>query len=201
MIQEYKIKPCTLCNQIHPLKVHSYPARSYINPEYEERKWIRIIVIICKIAKAQGEVFTKRLLPDFLVPFGVIRSDKVLDVLEKESISIEDASFILGCIDYRTVRKYLKNGRQAVRDASIALAERISHFPGISLERSFSPDTLFLTCFHSLTLSYNKQQIYLYGSRTLEKPVFHFLGVHWPVHSRKKPMTYVSVIPLIPDTG
>ncbi|WP_216664412.1 hypothetical protein, partial [Oceanispirochaeta sp. M1] len=81
-----------LCNTIHPLTVHAYPSRSYRDPETGENKRIRIIVIICESARRLEKQYTKRILPDFLVPYGVIRSDKVLGAIQykSDSVSIDD---------------------------------------------------------------------------------------------------------------
>ena len=84
---------------MHPLVIHSYPSRSYRNPESLEEVWIKIPVCCCDEAKARGLQYTKRLLPDFLIPFARMRLDKVIEAgRRKESGStLEECCRIIGC--------------------------------------------------------------------------------------------------------
>jgi len=122
---------------VHPLVIHSYPSRSYRAPESQEDVWIKIPVRYCGLAKALGRQYTKRLLPDFLIPFSRMRLDKVVEaVCEKESGStLEECCRILGCIDLRTARVHLRKLEEAAKTAALTLAERQAatvhlHSPG-----------------------------------------------------------------------
>jgi len=88
--------------------------------------------MICKGAKNLGEKYTKRLLPDFLLPYRVIRSDKILEAQQEaqqeDSEELGKVCSLLGCIDLRTARKYLEYGKKSIKKASLAIAERLSHF-------------------------------------------------------------------------
>ncbi|MDZ7794938.1 MAG: hypothetical protein U5P10_14970 [Spirochaetia bacterium] len=111
---------------MHPLVIHSYPSRSYRDPESQEDVWIKIPVRYCGEAKALGRQYTKRLLPDFLIPFARMRLDTVIEAgRSKESgSSLEECCRILGCIDLRTARMHLRRLEEAVKTAALTLAER-----------------------------------------------------------------------------
>ena len=111
---------------MHPLVIHSYPTRSYRDPESQEDVWIRIVLIICRQAKALGRQYTKRLLPDFLIPYARMRLDKVVEAVgDKESGStLEECCRILGCIDLRTARMHMRRLEKAVQEVALTLAER-----------------------------------------------------------------------------
>ena len=177
--------------------------RCWRDPSSGKNKKIRIIVIICRKAKKAGKKYTHRLLPDFLFPRKVIRSDLTLEAMELagEPRCFEKACSVLGCVDIRTARKYLKLGCQRVKTASITLASILSRFPGNpgGGERSFPPDTHFLSSFRLLVDSYNRLQVYLHGSRgsLFKRQVFAFLSLH---ETENKPTTYVSDSVSAPDT-
>ena len=73
-----------------------------------------------------GRQYTKRLLPDFLIPFSRMRLDKVVEAVgEKESGStLEECCRILGCIDLRTARMHLRRLDEAAKEVALTLAER-----------------------------------------------------------------------------
>lgn len=143
-----------------------------------------------------------RILPDFLLPYGVIRSDKVLKVLSEKTgpPDLERVCSILGCIDFRTARKYLHLGRVAVKRASVSLAERLSCFQEKLSNFHLTPEIHSLTYFHSLIDRYNRLQIHIYGGTgyALQCRDFAILSSHWP---KKKPTTYVSDSRFPPDTS
>lgn len=105
--------------------IHSYPTRSYRDPESLKDVWIKIPVRYCSQAKALGRQYTKRLLPDFLIPFARIRLDKVLEAeREKDSgHTVEQCCRIIGCIDLRTVRMHMRRLEEAAKAAALTLAE------------------------------------------------------------------------------
>lgn len=134
-----------------------------------------------------------RLLPDFLIPYGVIRSDKILEAVEEESdpADLEKVCSILGCADFRTARKYLEYGRVAIERASVALAQHLSSFTVKVFDFEFTPNTHFLSYFHSLINGYNSLQVHIHGGKgyDVQCGAAHFLGLNWPFI---KPMTYAS---------
>lgn len=143
-----------------------------------------------------------RILPDFLLPYGVVRSDKVMEVLSEETDppNLERVCSILGCIDFRTARKYLHLGGVAVKRASVSLAERLSYFQEKLSAFHFTPKIHSLTFFRSLIDRYNHLQIHIHGGAgyALQCRDFSLLSSHWP---KKKPTTYVSDTAPSPDTS
>jgi hypothetical protein len=111
---------------VHPLEIHSYPSRSYRDPEILEEVWIKIPVRYCGKAKALGQQYTERLLPDFLIPFARMRLDKVVEAGRSKECgsTIEECCRIIGCIDLRTARMHLKRIEAAAKEAALSLAEK-----------------------------------------------------------------------------
>ena len=101
------------------------------NSDYEKNEAIQIITIICKTAKQQGKPYTRRLLPDFLMPGCVIRLDKALEAykLTQHSCDIELACQTMLCIDERTARKHMDCIENAIQQANVKLAETIAQSP------------------------------------------------------------------------
>jgi len=100
-----------LCGKEHPVKVHCYPQRKVRSPEDCTNKSIFIFSIICDEAKERGWQYTKRILPEFVIPECNIRLDRVLLVLSRvdgQRVDYEKASQILGAIDDRTIRRHLE---------------------------------------------------------------------------------------------
>lgn len=91
-----------------------------------------MIVVQCDQARAAGRQYTKRLLPDFLIPHSPIRLDRVLEAELKrreKGASLEDCSFIMGCLELRTVRKHLKRLYAAASAVALQLSECLAHTP------------------------------------------------------------------------
>lgn len=122
----FRTEPCSLCGNVHPLDIHSYVPRSYRDPERGEDVWIEIPVFSCAKAKSKGLQYTKRLLPDFLIPYARMRLDKVVEAgRDKEGgSSLEKCCRILGCLDLRTARMHLKRLEVVVKTVALALAEK-----------------------------------------------------------------------------
>jgi len=159
-------------------------------------------VIICKNAKELGKQYTTRLLPDFLVPHGVIRSDKVLEAVENNERNIDKVCSILGCIDSRTARKYLTRFNEAIKRISLSLTEKLSHHPKEDLIPSYRPDTPVLTYVHALIYKINELQIFLHGLRGNKRDatLCFFVQEHWSHNTKLKPSTSVSIPIEPPDT-
>lgn len=111
---------------MHGLEIHSYPTRSYRDPENLEDVWIKIPVRYCAKAKALGRQYTKRLLPDFLIPFARMRLNAVVEAArsKEEGKTLDECCRILGCIDLRTARMHMRRVEEAAKTAALALAER-----------------------------------------------------------------------------
>ena len=102
--------------------------------------WIKIPVCYCATAKELGLQYTKRFLPDFIIPYARMRLDKVVEAGRKKESgsSLEDCCRLIGCIDLRTARKHLKRLEEAAKEIALTLAERQAaavhlHGPGKEL--------------------------------------------------------------------
>jgi hypothetical protein len=117
---------CSLCGHVHPLEIHSYVARSYRDPRSLEDVWITIPVCSCSEAKSLGRQYTKRLLPDFLIPFARMRLDTAVEAGRKRESgsSLEECCRIIGCTDLRTARMHLARLAKAAKAVALTLAER-----------------------------------------------------------------------------
>lgn len=110
MIRKYQRSECVLCDEVHELQVHAYLERKVRSPNDGENHAIRILSIICARAKAQGQQpYTKRLLPEFVIPECNIRLDRVLVLVEEDPQENRNEDWscgILGCVDGRTVGRH-----------------------------------------------------------------------------------------------
>ena len=106
--------------------IHSYPTRSYRDPESLKDVWIKIPIRYCARAKALGRQYTKRLLPDFLIPFARMRLDAVVEAgrRKENGNTLDECCRILGCIDLRTARMHIRRLEEAAKTAALTLAER-----------------------------------------------------------------------------
>ncbi len=96
--------------------------------------WIRIPVSICTTAKAEGRQYTKRMLPDFLIPYARMRLDRVIEATREKELGadLERCSQIIGCIDLDTVRRHFRHLEKAAALVAIELAERQASAPHLS---------------------------------------------------------------------
>lgn len=163
----------------------------------------KIITAFCETCKALDTKYTIRLLPDFLIPHAVIRSDSVLKALKEDSKkhSLEKTCQILGCLDFRTARKYLNRGIQAVTNASLALSERLITFSDSFTYSRIYPDTPALIHFESLVADFNNLQISLHGGLVywIQSQSDSFISSNWPKSGDHKPTTFVSAPEDSPD--
>ena len=145
------------------------------------------------------------MLPDFLIPNGVIRIDKVLEVLSRnpETVKIDKACSIFGCIDTRTAVKYINRAKAAIKQASLSLAEKLSHFPEKTFNILFTPGTPDLYRFQSLVTKFNELVIFLRGGKGYEaaRSPCAFIGANWNKNNSKKSTTYASDSLETPDTS
>lgn len=91
-----------------------------------------MVVIQCSATREAGKQYTKRLLPDFLIPYSPIRMDRVLEAEHARRVDgapLEDCSLIMGCLELRTVRKHLKNLQKVSEEAALEISRELSHVP------------------------------------------------------------------------
>jgi len=85
-----------------------------------------IPVCCCSEAKSLGRQYTKRLLPDFLIPFARMRLDTVVEAGRgrERGSSLEACCQIIGCTDLRTARVHLERLTEAAKAVALPLAEK-----------------------------------------------------------------------------
>lgn len=108
---------------------------------------MQIFTIICPIARKSGKPYTRRLLPDFLMPGCVIRLDNAFKAYRAavDHPDIEEACLTMLCIDERTARKHLDRIDAAIRQASLELAGIIALQPELGDLPETTPDSTPLT--------------------------------------------------------
>ena len=128
---------------MHALCIHAYVARRVRDREFGSNETIFIIVIRCETARAAGKQYTKRLLPDFLIPGCVVRLDHVEEAFEQRRAGAgnERLCAILGCVDDRTVRRHLRRYGEAIEAVALHLAERRAMSPELGEPVRSTPDT------------------------------------------------------------
>src|SRR4030042_657851 len=102
---------CPLCGDRHELEFHSYPLRRSIGSD-GERSRSHVVTIICRASQGTGRQYTKRILPEHLIPRSPFWSERLVQLLERGrdaySGFIEAACEALGCVDPRTARKHIR---------------------------------------------------------------------------------------------
>lgn len=111
--------PCPLCGEKHEVRVHAVLVRK-IRTEEEENTEILIVSIYCRRARESGRQYTKRILPVFVIPGCNITLENVLLYLrrhaEGEKIDYEEASYLLGSYDNRTIRRHVEAARLMIAE-------------------------------------------------------------------------------------
>ena len=117
--------------------------RKYRDREYRENGTIVIPVIICLAARAQGTQYTKRVLPEFLIPHSVIRLDHLLEAADLPEYKQTEAAVcdLLGCLDPRTARHLMDRLAAAFEVVSLDLAGRRAAMPELGELPEISPET------------------------------------------------------------
>jgi hypothetical protein len=161
----------------------SYPHRKWRSPKDGRDHGIRIICIICRIARGQGKQYTKRLLPGFLRPYCRIRLDLSLEYYTTNytvsgTYDLEDTCNVLGCIDIRTARRHLGDLQANVPVINLELSHVVAHKSGFFTEREGAPDTHPVTALATLVAQVKEFHTRLYGNQPPASPHFYSaLGV------------------------
>ena len=135
---------CPLCGGYHELEFHSFPLR-WSSAADGVRQRIRVVTILCHVARGIGCQYTRRMLPEHLIPRSPLRSEKLVKLLEDERE--QDPGFTdmaceaLGCIDPRTARKHISGLRAAVDAKLPILAELLVSTPAPIDSAAFPPGT------------------------------------------------------------
>lgn len=122
---------CPLCGNYHELEFHSYPQRWSSGSDGVRRR-IRVVAILCRVVRGTGQPYTRRVLPEHLIPRSPLWSEKLVELLEGVvgAGSTEAACATLGCIDPRTARKHIRALGDAVDAKLPILAELNASAPG-----------------------------------------------------------------------
>ena len=132
-----------MCREVHPLRIHAYVQRQVRNRIRGKNDTILVVVIWCENARAANKPYTRRLLPEFLIPGCVIRLDDVQEAYEARRMGAraDRLCTVLGCLDDRTVRRHLNRYEQALEAAALTLAERRAMSPELGDLPETTPDT------------------------------------------------------------
>lgn len=103
------------------------------------------MTILCKASHDAGRPYTKRILPEHLIPRSPLSSEKLAGLLETGADTapgfIDSACAALGCIDPRTARKHIRALRGAVDSKLPILAELGAFVLGSAESPAFHPGT------------------------------------------------------------
>jgi hypothetical protein len=141
--------------------VHGYPIRRYRDRASGENKRIRIVSIRCPFAQKAGKPYTKRLLPDFLIPRCVIRLDYLQQAGERAEAgeNIDAVCMLLGCVDARTAAVHLRRFESAVVAGAAVLGERRAMSPELGDLPDLPPDTRPIDRLRRLVEAENRAQV------------------------------------------
>lgn len=135
---------CPLCGGHHELQFHSYPLRWSVGSD-GKRQQIHVATILCGASRGPGQAYTKRILPEHLIPRSPFSFEKLVKLLEGQHDGepgfIEAACEALSCVDPRTARKHLCLLRKAAELKLVLVAELLASAPGPSEGRAVAPDT------------------------------------------------------------
>jgi len=135
---------CPLCGEHHELVFHSYPWRWSVGND-GERNHIRVVTILCTASRTAGRPYTKRILPEHLIPRSPFWSDHLVKLLgekQNNASALADAACeALGCIDPRTARKHLRHVRAACDAKLPVLAGFLAVAPDQTEGPTFPPGT------------------------------------------------------------
>lgn len=105
---------------MHGLRIHARLGRK-IRTDEEQNTEILIVSVYCGQARKEGRQYTKRILPVFVIPRCTITLENVLRYVSKhsehEDIDYDEASYLLGSYDPRTIRRHIQSSWQMLREA------------------------------------------------------------------------------------
>ena len=189
--------PCLLCGEIHKLRVHATFVRK-IRTEEEKNTDIIIISIYCIRAKEKGLQYTKRILPPFVIPECNIILEYVLKYIAlypDGSINYEQAGFILGTYDNRTISRHIELARKMVASTNLHLCElfsSISSYAHLPEEKAGDGEYAYLTL---LVNEANQAAIRIRGSGADEIKGIEYVHIEYVFgKSRSPPKTALNYV-------
>ncbi len=103
----------------------------------------RVATIICRASQVTGRPYTKRMLPEHLIPRSPFSSEGLLNLLEEGRDGYpgftDAVCQALSCLDPRTARKHIRFVRAAVKAKLPVLSELLASAPAPCEGQSFAP--------------------------------------------------------------
>lgn len=187
--------PCLLCGEIHKLRVHAKIVRKIRTGE-EKNTEILIISIYCIRAKKRGLQYTKRILPPFVIPECNIILEYVLKYIAlypDGSIDYEQAGFILGTYDNRTIDRHIELARKMIAGTNLHLCElfsSLSSYAHLPEEKTGEGEYAYLTL---LVNEANQAAIRIRGSGSDEIKSIAYVHIEYMFgKSRSPPKTSLN---------
>ena len=117
--------------------------RKYRDRHSWQNVTIIIPVILCPVARGEKAQYTKRLLPEFLIPHSVIRLDNLLEAAELPNTERSETAVceLIGCLDQRTARHQMRRLVAAIDTVSLDLVRRRAANPELGEPPEISPGT------------------------------------------------------------
>jgi hypothetical protein len=111
------------------VRIHALLVRK-IRTEEEKNSEILIVSIYCERARELGWQYTKRILPAFVIPWCNITLENVLRYVWQhprgEEIDYEQASYLLGSYDNRTIGRHIETAWVMIGEAKLRASERLA---------------------------------------------------------------------------
>ena len=132
--------------------------------------------------------YTKRILPPFVIPECNISFTRVLAYITKYpdgTINYDDAAYILGTYDKRTIKKHIQRALKIIRKTISGLLPYMSNFPGLMIVSAKRPQENLLDYVEKLTNGIHNGHIRM-GKPSLYKPgkKKYIHTVYWVEKSR-----------------
>lgn len=134
---------CPLCGDFHRTVFHSYPSRTYRGPDGELCR-LRVVTILCAKEREAGRPYTRRMLPEHLIPRSPLWSDRLVGLLEagrdREKNFLDETCAALGCVDPRTARKHVRALGAAAQAKVAVIAGLDAEAPDRAQDLTIPPD-------------------------------------------------------------
>lgn len=134
---------CPLCGEFHRVKFHSYPSRTCDSPNGERLRQ-KVVTILCTKEREAGRTYTRRMLPEHIIPRSPLRSDGLVRLLESGRDRgpgfLDEACAALGCVDPRTARKHIRALTDAAQAKLAVIARLDAETAAPGADSPFPPD-------------------------------------------------------------
>ena len=126
-------RPCLLCGNRHRAHIHAWCERLVRCADGRNHQLL-IVSLICKEARRQGNPYTKRILPWFVIPECNIRLDLVLNLLklverhpsDGQKLAYGRADAVIGSACEHTIARHLRWARRLVADSALEASELVA---------------------------------------------------------------------------